>query len=78
MSEKIININGILYVSRVNENGIYMVRVNADGTEWVSPPALTAEEARSGISVGPAPTTILVAPAAPVVRVPWWKRLFGF
>ncbi len=73
MSERIININGIFYVSRTNENGIYMVRVNADGTDWVNKPLLTPEEERTGVTAGPA--QVYVAPAP---RVSWWRRLFGF
>jgi hypothetical protein len=75
MVDRVININGVFYVSRVNENGIYMERVEADGTPWVDPkPGMTEAEINSSISLGPvAPKTVLVVPAVVAPKRPWWK-----
>jgi hypothetical protein len=73
MAERIFNINGVYYVSRVNEFGVYMDRVNADGTPWVSPDQYNPAELASGISIGPrAPAVIEVAPVAKPKRR-WWQ-----
>ena len=49
---RIININGVLYSPRENENGIYMQRVNADGSDWVdTAPKYTQAEIDSGIGM---------------------------
>lgn len=78
MSERIININGVYYVSRTNEHGVYLVRVNADGSQWVdSKPLLTDAERASGITqrASYAPAEVKVADAP---KRPWWRRIFGF
>lgn len=72
MGERIININGVLYVSRVNEHGIYMQRVNADGSDWVEGAQYTGAEIASGIRIGPAPARIQVVPT-PAPRRRWWQ-----
>lgn len=75
--ERIININGVYYVARVNEFGTYMERVNVDGSPWVDQkPALNDAEIASGItpraSAAPvAPAIVQIAP--PPARRPWWK-----
>ena len=81
MSERIININGVLYVARENENGTYMQRVNADGSDWVEGAQYTQAEIASGIVIGGSPA---VAPLAPTVvqvapkRKGFWRRLSGW
>ena len=81
MSEHIININGVLYVSRINEFGIYMVRVNPDGTDWVSSPQYTAAEIATGITVGPSNIQIAtqeeVAAKRPNIFRRVKRKLFG-
>lgn len=69
MAERIFNINGVLYVSRENSNGIYMQRVNADGSDWVdTKPQYTGAERASGITIGPAPARIDIAR-----KRSWWR-----
>jgi len=76
MADRIFNINGVYYVSRVNEFGVYMDRVNADGTPWVNAPQYNEAELASGVSIGPrAPAVIEVAPVAAIVKPKrrWWQ-----
>lgn len=71
---RIININGVFYTPKENEHGVYMERVNEDGSPWVdTKPQYTKEEIKAGISIGPAPAKIEVVKK----RKPWYKRIFG-
>lgn len=65
--DKVFNLNGVLYVLKENDNGIYMQRVNPDGTNWEDAPQLTKEEQASGIVAGP--VKIEVMPK----RKPWYR-----
>ncbi len=69
----VININGVFYVKKENENGIYLERVNADGTPYVEiKPQYTEAELASLIYAGPAPNVIEVVKK----QKRWYQRLF--